>query len=84
MRLPLDASPSAVWVFLAEPVCRLKHQVMAVGFPWKSLDSLVQIEPFQWLVEDFPLKKFHRRFPARGPAPRSERGDLAFRKAAFP
>jgi hypothetical protein len=33
---------------------------MRVGKAWISLDSLVRIEPFQWVTLDFSLKEISR------------------------
>jgi len=37
-----------------------KPRLMTVGFPWISLDSLVRIEPYQWVTRDFRWKIFPR------------------------
>src|ERR1700727_2490323 len=34
-----------------------KAQIRTVGLSWISLDSLVRIEPFQWVTRDFRKKK---------------------------
>jgi hypothetical protein len=44
-----------------------KPPFWAIGFPWISLDSLVRIEPSQWVMRDFRWKFFPRGFsPLRG------------------
>jgi hypothetical protein len=47
---------------------------VTVGFPWISLDSLVRIEPFQWVTRLFRKKKilsplFAAEAPERGARP---------------
>jgi hypothetical protein len=42
---------------------------LRVGKAWISLDSLVRIEPFQWVTPDFRCKKFLATF-APAPEPR--------------
>jgi hypothetical protein len=41
-----------VAVFLRKP------QLLNVGFPWISLDSLVRNEPYQWVTRDFRWRIF--------------------------
>jgi hypothetical protein len=45
-----------------------KPLVLGVGKAWISLDSLVRIEPFQWVALDFRDKEFLAPFAA-APAP---------------
>jgi hypothetical protein len=42
-----------VWVFLGSGRSAAKTLVLRVGKAWISLDSLVRIEPFQWVMLDF-------------------------------
>jgi hypothetical protein len=35
---------------------------MTLGFVWISLDSLVRIEPYQWVTRDFRWTFFRRLF----------------------
>jgi hypothetical protein len=35
---------------------------MPIGFPWFSLDSLVQILTYQWVTRHKPIKSSSRRF----------------------
>jgi hypothetical protein len=39
-----------------------KPQLLTVGFPWISLDSLVRIETYQCVTRDFRWKFFLRPF----------------------
>jgi len=39
-----------VWVFLARSRFAAKTPIMRVGFPWISLDSLVRIYTYQWVM----------------------------------
>jgi hypothetical protein len=43
-----------------------KTQIRTVGLSWISLDSLVRIEPFQWVALDFRKKKILAPFSAPG------------------
>jgi hypothetical protein len=40
-----------------------KTPIMPIGFSWISLDSLVRIETFQWVMLDFRDKDFRGAFP---------------------
>jgi hypothetical protein len=48
---------------LASPFWRRKGVRLGVGKAWISLDSLVRIEPFQWVTGDFLRKFFSCPFP---------------------
>jgi hypothetical protein len=39
-----------------------KPRFIAVGFPWISLDSLVRIKTYQWVIEHKRAKIFSLRF----------------------
>jgi hypothetical protein len=41
-----------------------KSQIRTVGLSWISLDSLVRIEPFQWVARIFRKKKILAPFSA--------------------
>jgi hypothetical protein len=43
-----------------------KASFLRVGKAWISLDSLVLIEPFQWVTRDFRSKNFSRPFALSG------------------
>jgi hypothetical protein len=47
------------------PIWLRKPKFMRVGIPWISLDSLVRIETYQWVVRDFPRRFFREPFLAR-------------------
>jgi hypothetical protein len=46
------------------PFCLRKPQLLGVGFPWISLDSLVRNDRYQWVTRDFRPKFFPRAFVA--------------------
>jgi hypothetical protein len=50
---------------------------MRVGFPWISLDSLVIIEPFQWVTRLFAGRKFLAAFCGWG-GPRQDRSRYSY------
>jgi hypothetical protein len=47
---------------LALSVWPPKPPFIAIGFSWISLDSLVRIETYQWVMRDFRDKKFSLAF----------------------
>jgi hypothetical protein len=56
----------SVWILLAPRRFASKTQIKTVGLSWISLDSLVRIEPFQWVALDFRKKKILAPFSAPG------------------
>jgi hypothetical protein len=52
--------------FLAPRRFAAKAQIRTVGLSWISLDSLVRIEPFQWVARIFRKKKILAPFSAPG------------------
>jgi hypothetical protein len=48
----------SVWVFLADHLFPVKTLFSPIGFVWISLDSLVRIETFQWVIREKLQKKF--------------------------
>ena len=40
--------------------------ILAIGFPWISLDSLVRIETYQWVTRETRAKNFHAAFRPLG------------------
>ncbi len=73
-------APRFVWVFLGSGCFATKTPILSVGFPWISLDSLVQIVTYQWVTRIFREKKILAPFsPAE--APKGARGRLGIQKA---
>jgi hypothetical protein len=53
---------SIPWVFLAGRRFAAKRSFIGVGLSWISLDSLVRIETYQWVMRHKARKLFSRRF----------------------
>jgi hypothetical protein len=54
----LSAAVRLIWVFLQPFNFAMKPKFFRVGFPCFSLDSLVRIETYQWVIRD----KLHQNF----------------------
>src|SRR5579863_3514126 len=56
----LRSSSAAIWVSWAAALSARNALFRPIGFPWISLDSLVRIETYQWVMLDSPNRQFCR------------------------
>src|SRR5579863_7114432 len=56
----LRSSSAAIWVSWAAALSARNALFRPIGFPWISLDSLVRIETYQWVMLDSPNRQFSR------------------------